>query len=295
MLRDTDLRGGAWPRLQVPSLWIAGRRDRLVSVQAMELAARAHAERALPAHRARRHAPFLSHAAELATEIEALRGSLARRRAGMSSPLRPATVRTAAACSTASDAPPPVMPKWRCCSASRSRACSSSWKCWKDQVPARILDVGSGPGRASGVMKGRWPKSEVLAPRHRAADAAPGAPAHALLAAGAAGLRRRHRAALRRRQLRSGVFQPVPAVGRRPAGGARGIPPRAAPGGLLLFTSFGPDTLFELREAYLAAGEAHPPLSPFAAIQQVGDALVSAGFRNPVARALRTLPCPMPT
>src|SRR5205085_12038602 len=31
------------------------------------------------------------------------------------------------------------------------------------RVPARVLDVGSGPGRASGVMKGRWPKSEVIA------------------------------------------------------------------------------------------------------------------------------------
>src|SRR3569832_2036634 len=44
------------------------------------------------------------------------------------------------------------------------------------------------------------------------------------------------------------------------------------PGGLLLFSTFGPDTLVELREAYLEAGERQPPLSPFAAIQQVGDA-----------------------
>src|SRR5207253_10814935 len=33
----------------------------------------------------------------------------------------------------------------------------------EERVPARILDVGSGPGRASGVMKGRWPKAEVVA------------------------------------------------------------------------------------------------------------------------------------
>ena len=37
----------------------------------------------------------------------------------------------------------------------------------------------------------------------------------------------------------------------------------------------------ELREAYAQAGLI-PPLSPFAAIQQVGDALVAQGFRNPV-------------
>jgi malonyl-CoA O-methyltransferase len=52
--------------------------------------------------------------------------------------------------------------------------------------------------------------------------------------------------------------------------------------GLLLFSTFGPDTLIELREAYLQSGERQPPLSPFAAIQQVGDAMIAAGFRNPV-------------
>jgi malonyl-CoA O-methyltransferase len=33
----------------------------------------------------------------------------------------------------------------------------------EQRVPARVLDVGSGPGRASGVMKGRWPASDVVA------------------------------------------------------------------------------------------------------------------------------------
>jgi malonyl-CoA O-methyltransferase len=54
------------------------------------------------------------------------------------------------------------------------------------------------------------------------------------------------------------------------------------PDGLLLFATFGPDTLLELREAYLEAGERAPPLSTFAPIQPVGDALVAAGFRDPV-------------
>jgi len=53
------------------------------------------------------------------------------------------------------------------------------------------------------------------------------------------------------------------------------------PDGLLLFSTFGPDTLLELREAYQAVGEA-PPLSPFAAIQQIGDAMLAAGFKDPV-------------
>jgi malonyl-CoA O-methyltransferase len=53
------------------------------------------------------------------------------------------------------------------------------------------------------------------------------------------------------------------------------------PDGLLLFSTFGPDTLLELREAYQAVGET-PPLSPFAAIQQIGDAMLAAGFKDPV-------------
>ncbi len=53
------------------------------------------------------------------------------------------------------------------------------------------------------------------------------------------------------------------------------------PDGLLLFSTFGPETLSELRDAYLMAGVT-PPLSPFAAIQQVGDAMLAAGFKDPV-------------
>ena len=53
------------------------------------------------------------------------------------------------------------------------------------------------------------------------------------------------------------------------------------PGGLTLFSTFGPDTLIELREAYLAIG-VQPPLSPFAAIQQIGDALQGNGFSRSV-------------
>lgn len=148
--------------------------------------------------------------------------------------------------------------------------------------PARVLDVGSGPGRASGVMKGRWPKTEVIAldialpmlrqvaghsrfwrPIKRICAEATQLP----LADGSVDL----------------VFsnlclqwvQDLPAA----LSEFRRV---LRQDGLLLFSTFGPDTLVELREAYLQAGERHPPLSPFAAIQQVGDAMIAAGFRNPV-------------
>lgn len=53
------------------------------------------------------------------------------------------------------------------------------------------------------------------------------------------------------------------------------------PGGLLLFASFGLDTLHELRTAF-AAVDARPHLLSFPHIQQIGDAMQRAGLVNPV-------------
>ena len=151
----------------------------------------------------------------------------------------------------------------------------------EERKPPRILDIGSGPGRASGAMKKRWPGSEVIA-----LDLA--------------------LPMLREVPKQTRFWRPI----KRVCADAAALPladasidlifsslclqwvtdlPAALsefrrvlrPGGLLLFTTFGPDTLIELREAYLA-GERQPPLSPFAAIQQVGDAMIAGGFRNPV-------------
>ncbi|MBS0319242.1 MAG: malonyl-ACP O-methyltransferase BioC [Proteobacteria bacterium] len=52
-----------------------------------------------------------------------------------------------------------------------------------------------------------------------------------------------------------------------------------APGGLLAFTTLGPDTLHELRAA---AGDARPRVSRFVDMHDVGDMLVGAGFADPV-------------
>jgi malonyl-CoA O-methyltransferase len=53
------------------------------------------------------------------------------------------------------------------------------------------------------------------------------------------------------------------------------------PGGLLMFTTFGPDTLTELRAAWAAAdGESH--VSPFVDMHDIGDALLRARFADPV-------------
>lgn len=55
----------------------------------------------------------------------------------------------------------------------------------------------------------------------------------------------------------------------------------SAPGGLLMFSTFGPDTLKELRQAFsVVDGGSH--VSRFVDMHDIGDMLVHAGFQHPV-------------
>ncbi|HET6397198.1 MAG TPA: malonyl-ACP O-methyltransferase BioC [Pseudoxanthomonas sp.] len=161
-----------------------------------------------------------------------------------------------------------------------------------DRVPSVVLDVGSGTGHAAAAMKKRWPRAQVLAldlalPMLRQARRQAGwwrpfarvcADARALpLAEGSVDV------------LFSNLclqwVDDLPAV----LAGFRRV---LRPGGMLLVSTFGPETLAELRQAFAAADE-RPHVSPFASIAQVGDALVAAGFRDPVLdRDLFTLTYP---
>ena len=69
LLRDTDLRG-ALRGLRMPSLWLAGQRDRLVSARAMQAAAAwaPGAQTHVVAHGG--HAPFLAHADAVAAQLQ---------------------------------------------------------------------------------------------------------------------------------------------------------------------------------------------------------------------------------
>ena len=51
--------------------------------------------------------------------------------------------------------------------------------------------------------------------------------------------------------------------------------------GLLLFSSFGPDTLKELRHCFAQVDE-HPHVSEFIDMQSLGDGLLASGFESPV-------------
>lgn len=54
-----------------------------------------------------------------------------------------------------------------------------------------------------------------------------------------------------------------------------------APGGLLLFSTFGPDTLKELRAAFQGL-DGYNHVNRFVDMHDIGDALIHAGFVNPV-------------
>ena len=161
-----------------------------------------------------------------------------------------------------------------------------------DTVPAVVLDLGSGTGHAAAAMKKRWPKSQVLAldlslPMLRESRRQAGwwrpfprlcADARALpLADGSVDLVFANLSLAWMENL-PGVFAGLRRVLR--------------PGGLLLCSSFGPETLGELQAAF--TGEHEPPQPiPLLPIADFGDAMVAAGFRDPVLdRDLFTLTWP---
>jgi pimeloyl-[acyl-carrier protein] methyl ester esterase len=70
LLESTDLRG-LLPTLPVSSLWLAGRRDRLVDPRAMREAAALAPHATLHVFEHAGHAPFLTHADEVAAQLHA--------------------------------------------------------------------------------------------------------------------------------------------------------------------------------------------------------------------------------
>ena len=148
--------------------------------------------------------------------------------------------------------------------------------------PAAVLDLGAGTGHATLALKRRYPASTVVA-----LDLA--------------------ESMLREARRRQPLFRRF----QRVCADAAALPLRSAtvdlvysnlmlqwcdvpdgvfaecrrvlrPGGLLSFTTFGPDTLVELRRAWAAADREGVHVSRFLDMHDVGDALVRSGFAEPV-------------
>ena len=158
--------------------------------------------------------------------------------------------------------------------------------------PSAVLDLGTGTGHAALALKRRYPASTVVA-----LDLA--------------------ESMLREARRRQPLFRRF----QRVCADAAALPLRSAtvdlvysnlmlqwcgvpdgvfaecrrvlrPGGLLSFTTFGPDTLVELRRAWAAADHDGVHVSRFLDMHDVGDALVRSGFAEPVMDVDRvTLTC----
>jgi malonyl-CoA O-methyltransferase len=155
--------------------------------------------------------------------------------------------------------------------------------------PAVVLDLGAGTGRGSRALAQRFPRAQVIA-----MDLAPGMLREA-----------------RRKLAPDARFETVCAdafhlplqgasvdlvcsnlmlqwchdLGRALAEVRRVL----KPGGFFAFTTFGPDTLIELRTAWAAADSEHSHVNTFLDVHDVGSTVMHAGLSEPVLDVERRL------
>ena len=147
-------------------------------------------------------------------------------------------------------------------------------------TPAAILDLGCGTGESAAALAARWPSARVVA-----VDFAP-----AMLEA----IARRPGAERIERVLAEAESLPFPDSGFDLVFCNLMLPwcedidavfaevaRVTAPRGLFTFTTFGPNTLGELRAAWLAVDDVEH-VHPFTDMHDLGDGLVRAGFSEPV-------------
>ena len=154
------------------------------------------------------------------------------------------------------------------------------------EMPQRVLDVGAGTGRGSALLKQRYPKAEVIAvdlalPMLRAAKQHSGwlRPFARVCAEARALPLPDHSIDVLYSNL---CFQWVDDLATLFGECMRVL----RPGGLMVFSSYGPDTLMELRAAWAEADQ-QPHVSRFLDMHDVGDAMLASGLRDPVLDVFR--------
>lgn len=162
--------------------------------------------------------------------------------------------------------------------------------------PNRVLDLGCGTGHGLSMLGSSFPKAEVIAldialPMLEAARGK--APSASLLDRIVRGIKGKATADthflcadIERLPLRKSCANLVWSSlalqwMNDPEATFRELHRVSAPGGLLMFSTFGPDTLKELRQAFSQVdGGSH--VSRFVDMHDIGDMLVHAGFQHPV-------------
>ena len=155
-----------------------------------------------------------------------------------------------------------------------------------EQAPQRVLDVGAGTGRGSALLKQRYPKAEVIAldlalPMLRAARQHSSwlKPFTRICAEASALPLADHSIDVLHSNLCFQWIDDLPALFSECVRVLK-------PGGLMVFSSFGPDTLKELRAAWAEADQ-QPHVSRFLDMHDVGDAMLASGLRDPVLDVFR--------
>jgi malonyl-CoA O-methyltransferase len=156
------------------------------------------------------------------------------------------------------------------------------WIAFKPEV---IVDLGCGTGHAAAALSRRWPEARVIA-----VDFAPGMLREAA---------RREEASRIERLCADAESLPLPDASvdllfcnlmlpwcDDPDAVFTEIARVLRPRGLLTFSTLGPDTLIELREAWRAADDATHVI-PFTDMHDIGDGLVRAGLVEPVLDVCR--------
>jgi malonyl-CoA O-methyltransferase len=156
--------------------------------------------------------------------------------------------------------------------------------------PARVLDAGCGAGRGLKLLRRRYPKADLIGADFALAAVRAAKGSESLIERALRLVARARRFRLctdfSRLPLRSGCVDMVWSnLALAWAGDAlaalRELHRVLAPGGLLMFSSYGPDTLKELKAAF-AAGSPGRHVHSFLDMHDVGDMLVACGFAEPV-------------
>lgn len=149
------------------------------------------------------------------------------------------------------------------------------------EAPERVIDVGAGTGRGTALLRKRYPKAQVLAmdlalPMLRAAKKHVSwlKPFQRVCAEATALPLPDHSVDVLHSNLCFQWIDDLPAL----FGECVRV---LKPGGLLVYSTFGPDTLKELRAAWAEADE-QPHVSRFLDMHDLGDAMINAGLRDPV-------------